>query len=248
MTSQDGKNQDGHDEVMVRLNEARSVLTGNGWLSKQPGAFQDALIAGSIMQHYNAGDVVFRAGDPLGGIYGLVSGAMCVTLAPPNLSPRLVHVGTAGSWIGEGCFLAREPRRVGVHAPVETWMMHVPLRHLDRLARDDPQTFRYIALILMSNLDTLVLAYCEHHHPDEKLRIAAALLRQPAGEGEPIPMTQTDLGILARASRKMVNAALGEFAEKGWVRKGYREVTITDRTKLSEYVALTEDRTLMRDG
>ena len=51
-------------------------------------------------------------------------------------------------------------------------------------------------------------------------------------EGKTLPLSQTDLGMIAGASRKQVNAAVRRFADMGWLTKGYRSITLHDMAAL----------------
>lgn len=221
---------------MVSPAEARSTLTRVGWLSMQPEPFQSEVLRRSKLMHFAAGDVIYRCGDPLGGVYGLISGAVSVTMAPPIAAPRLFHLGTPGSWIGEGCFLSRQPRRVGLQATVETWMMYLPLEAMDQIANDDPAAvIRRFVQILLINLDILVHAFYDLQNSGEDRRIASALARFTAAEGDPIPLSQSELAIMTGTSRKQVNASLKKFAALGWLKKGYRSVTIMNLKRLRQF-------------
>lgn len=218
------------------MDEAGRVLRAEGWLAAQSQEFQQTLLAGATLRRYRAGEVVYRLGDPLGGIYGLVEGAMSCTIGPPHYASRMLYLGVAGSWVGEGPFLSRQPRRIGLACAVASWMVQVPLPYLDRMAAADPDVFRRITLILMGNLDVLVRAFCSQQDLDERRRVAAALLRLPLKERVAVPISQADLGVMSNASRKMVNFALKEFAASGWIAKGYRSVTLLDRGQLEVFV------------
>jgi CRP-like cAMP-binding protein len=220
---------------LVSVAEARKTLLNVGWLARQPEDFQSEVLRRSRLVHFAASDVIYRFGDPLGGVYGLVAGAVIVMTAPPASAPRLFHVGAPGSWIGEGCFLSREPRRVGLQAAVETWMMHLPLDAMDQMAARDPAVMRRFIQILLINLDILVRAFYDLQNPDADRRIALSLRRISPVEGSPIPLSQTELGLVANTSRKQVNAALRRFEEAGWLRKGYRSIAITDLAGLSRF-------------
>ncbi|MDW5317166.1 helix-turn-helix domain-containing protein [Rhizobium sp. PL01] len=41
----------------------------------------------------------------------------------------------------------------------------------------------------------------------------------------PIPLSQTDLGIMTNASRQQVNIAMRRFVAAGWVNYTYRSIT-----------------------
>jgi CRP/FNR family cyclic AMP-dependent transcriptional regulator len=51
----------------------------------------------------------------------------------------------------------------------------------------------------------------------------------------PIPLTQSDLGILANASRKQVNAAVNSFATAGWVTSTYWSITVANPEALRKF-------------
>lgn len=220
---------------MVSLTNAKALLTGVGWLSRQPEAFQADLLRRAELVQFAAGETIYRLGDPLGGVYGLVEGTVVVSMAPPDAAPRLFHVGTPGSWIGEGCFLSREPRRVGLQAIAETWLMHLPLEAMDEMAKRDPASMRQFVQILLINLDILVRAYYDLLNPDPDRRIALSLRRVSPVENIPIPLSQTELGLVSNTSRKQVNVALQRFAEAGFLKKRYRSISITDLARLGRF-------------
>lgn len=221
---------------MVSAAKAREILAGTGWLSQQPPDFREMVLQRCRLEKFAANDVLFRVGDGLGGIYGIAVGAVVVMTAPGAGIPRLFHVGMPGSWIGEGPFLTREPRRVGMQAAVETWAMHLPLEAMDQIAGNDLAATRCFIKILMHNLDILNRAFYDMHHPDELRRVASALLRVAPPNRTPIPLSQADLGTLANTSRKQVNAALQRFAAAGWVSKGYRTITVVDDARLRRFL------------
>jgi CRP-like cAMP-binding protein len=228
-------------EEVIGPSKARDVLSGGGWLGQQPEDFQKDLFQRASLVQYSAGEVIYRIGDPLGGIYGVVSGAVLVMAAPPKAMPQPLHVVTAGGWIGEGPFLSREPRRVGLRAATETQALYLPLDAMDQMVSQDPTVIRRFTQILLINLDVLVRAFHDLQEPDEYRRIARSLRRVVASEDVPIPLTQTALGIMSNASRKTVNAALQRFEKAGWTKSGYRAITITDLEGLRGYAEGTSD-------
>jgi len=220
---------------LVGPSRARDILSSIGWLSRQPEAFQDEVYRRSVPVRFAAGDVIYRVNDPLGGMYGIVGGAVVVSIGPANAAPRIMHVLTSGSWIGEGPFLSREPRRVGLRATLDTSAIYLPLDAMDQMAARDPLVLRNFVQVLLGNLDYLMRSSYDLQDPDEHRRIARALRRIMTLENTPIPLSQSALGMLSNASRKTVNAALQRFEKAGWVKRGYRSVTITDMKRLMQY-------------
>lgn len=228
------------DNTPVDIDNAGIILKEVGWLSKQPAALQQQVLSRIVLKHYAPGEVVYRFGGPLGGVYGLVSGSVVVTTAPRSTSPRLFHYATPGSWIGEGPFISREPRRVGMQAATETWMAYLPLDAMDQIAARDPDAARRFAQILVLNVDILVQAFHDIQNPDEYKRIASTLCRIGGVNDVPIPLTQAELGLMSNSSRKQVNSALHRFADNGWIAKGYRTVTLLDVAELRKFASSSE--------
>ena len=191
----------------------------------------------SVPVRFAAGKTVYDVGDPLGGVYGIVSGVVTVTTAPRAAVPRLFHVGGPGSWIGEGCFLSRQPRRVGMRAAADTVMIYLPLNAMDQIAAEDPLAVRYFTQILMINLDILVKAFYEIQDSDDARRVAAALCRIDLRPDTPVPLSQADLGLIAHVGRQRVNLALKRFEAAGWLTTGYRSVTVRDGPALDRFSA-----------
>ena len=220
---------------VVGPSRARDILSSVGWLSRQPEDFQEEVFRRSVPLRFAAGDAVYQLGDAPGGIYGVVSGALVASVAPPRAVPRILHVLTPGGWTGEGSFLSREPRRIGLRAAEDTAAVYLPLDCMDQMAGRDPLATRRFTQILLLNLDIVMHAFHDLQESDERRRIARALRRVAVLENRPVPIAQSALGMLSNASRKTVNAALKEFSAAGWVKTGYRSVTVTDMKRLARF-------------
>ena len=221
---------------MATLADAKEVLGRTGWLSQQPETFQAEIWRRAMLERFMPDDVVFRVGDPIGGIYGIVSGAVTVTTSPVTAAPRLFHVSVPGDWIGEGPFLVQEPRRVGMQAAIETWVIHLPISAMEEIASHDPLAVRRFTKLLMINLDTLVKAFYDLHSPDELFRIASTLERITSHRDNIVPLSQSDIGTISNTSRKQVNIALKQFEAEGWLKRGYRTMVIINRPGLTRFI------------
>lgn len=229
------------EEDLVGLSRARDMLSSIGWLSLQPEEFRTEIFRRVLPVKYQAGEFIYRMGDPLGGIIGIVSGAVTVYVAPPNALPQLLHVLTPGSWTGEGPFLSRQPRRITLQAAIDTTGVYLPLELMDQMSGRDPLATRRFTQIMLLNLDLLLRAFYDLQDPDEHRRIARALRRLAPVENTPIPLAQSALGMLSNTSRKTVNAALQRFTKAGWVRTAYRSVVVTDLDGLTRFAESQSD-------
>jgi len=229
------------EEDLIGPSRSRDVLSSVGWLSRQPEAFREEVFRRCVPVRFAADEIIYRIGDPVGGIYGFASGAAIASMAPLRAAPRIIHVLTPGGWTGEGPFLSREPRRLELRAALDTKAVYLPLEAMDHMAARDPLLLRNFVQILIMNLDILMRASYDLQDSDEHRRIARALRRIMTLENTPIPLAQAALGMLSNTSRKTVNAALQRFEKSGWVRRGYRSITITHMKRLTQFAESAPD-------
>ena len=110
---------------------AEQSLSRHGWLARQPKDFQRQVFAETQLQQFERGAPVYHLGDPIGGIYGVASGTLAISIAPGEDGPYLAHLGPVGYWIGEGPFITGEPRRVELIAATQCVLLHLPLQTLE---------------------------------------------------------------------------------------------------------------------
>jgi CRP/FNR family transcriptional regulator, cyclic AMP receptor protein len=83
--------------VAVKLDAAKAIIVRRGWLSKVAPAFQHAVIDRCHLQSICAGNVLYRLGDPAGGMFGVVSGAVALEVAPVEAGPHLSSLMLSGT-------------------------------------------------------------------------------------------------------------------------------------------------------
>lgn len=215
--------------------KAEQIVSSTGWLSPQPAAFRTEVLRRTILEKYAPNEVVYRVGDELGGIYGLISGTVAIRIAPSMAMPLLVHLGAPGWWTGEGCFISRQPRRLEMRAVGEICMLHLPLDAMDQIAARLPQATMCFANILMMNVDLLIRIVHDLQKPEAAKRIASILRRAGSLGDQPIPVSQIELGAMANTSRKQANAALQRFERAGWVSYSYRSIKIINPEALGRF-------------
>lgn len=219
----------------ISKSRAERVISERGWLTLVPEAFRTEVLRRSVLLHFAPGETVFRLDDPPGGVYGLVAGTVSVSLAPAGATPRLILLGVPGHWTGEGCFLTRKPRKAELRAVVETTMLHLPLDAMDQMAARDPAVVHHVALMLMMTVEFLLRVIHDLQKPEADRRIASVLQRTTWIGEAPIPLTQSEVGVMANASRKQVNAAIKRFCEAGWLTNTYRSIAITNPGALRRF-------------
>lgn len=219
---------------------AEDVLSRRGWLAGQPEPFRRRIFEECQLQQFDRGVLIYHLGDQPGGAYGIAAGALAVSIAPGDRGPYFAHLGTAGTWFGEGPFLTGQPRRVGLEAATECVLMYLPLPAMERMAANDPMAIRRFAQIAMSNLDLALGVIADLMITQPERRIAAVLVRSAGSQDErTVRLSQAELGRLANVSRKLVNRALQRFAASALVMPRYGAIQILDMQGLKRFAAGT---------
>ncbi len=207
---------------MSALAEARRRASELGWLSRQPAAFRDRVLARCELRTYEIGDNVYRLDDPPGGIFGLTAGFVDVLLGSSHFPPFLAFVGRAGWWVGEAAAITGTPRRSQVHARTKAQMLHLSAVQLEALAAEDASTWRRIAQLTVSHLDNaLALAATLTQH-DLRNRVLATLHRLAGALAEKdewisLPCLQSEIAEMAGLSRNSVGPVMRGLAREGLV-------------------------------
>ena len=92
------------------------VLHEAGWLARLPADFRAAWMARATPFSVPRGEMIYRDGDEVRCLYGLISGAMAITIGPPRLAPRLINIMHPGTWFGVGPLLREGGRKMEFRA------------------------------------------------------------------------------------------------------------------------------------
>jgi CRP/FNR family transcriptional regulator, cyclic AMP receptor protein len=208
------------------------IMAENGWLSLTPPAFRSAILQRCRLQDVRAGDTIYRVGDPPGGMYGLVSGGLGVSVAPGESGPYMGHLARPGTWFGEAAAITRQPRRVGLTVTRDAALLHLPLAKIDEIVAADPAAWRLFALVTLGHLDTAIGACDDLMRRDHVQRCVAVLLRLAGCRRAPatpndIDLPQEDIATLANVARTTAGAILRDLENTGLLQRSYRRIRIT---------------------
>ncbi len=216
--------------------EGRRLLSENGWLAAMPGEFRDTILRHCCLREFQAGDTIYLAGGPPGGIYGICAGAMGITSALGSALSPISHLGQPGMWTGLGPLLTGQPRRATLAAITPLLLAHVPLRPLRQLLSERPDWWLHIAQGLLIEFDMVTSIANDLLIPSANRRCAATLLRvcncrwqdPPPGQPAVAPISQATLAEMTNLSRSSVSPILSEFSRQELIRMEYRTITLID--------------------
>lgn len=229
----------------MKISPAQALVAGQGWLSLVPSSFRDAVLGRSLVVTAAAGETLFQVGDEPGGLYGLVSGSLGVSVAPGDDGPYLAHFVRPGTWMGEGSAVTGGPRIVGLAATQDSVLLHLPLQALQEILFKDPTGWRWISLLTTLHLVTAIGAADDLKIRDHVQRCVAILLRlsgcrlsTPAGDDPPaVQVNQNDLAHLANIARTTAGTVLRRLASEGHIEHAYRHIRILSPDALRAMLA-----------
>jgi CRP/FNR family cyclic AMP-dependent transcriptional regulator len=218
----------------VDKDAACAIALNQGWLRQTPLSFRRAVLDRCRLEQFKAGATVFSVGDEPGGIYGIVSGCLGISVAPRELGPYTAHLVMPGFWFGQAGAFTRGPRRGGVTATRDSELLHLPLRAIDAIVKHDPSTWRLFALPLFEHLEIAIGGSDDLMQRNHVNRFVAVLLRlgncrlaSPRNRGPiEIDMKQEDLAHMANISRTKVGAILRKLQAEGHLALSYRRINI----------------------
>lgn len=217
----------------------RACLQGGHWFSTLPAALQDALLATAQVQRLDAGQRLFRRGDPPSGLYAVVEGAMRIGAVSAQGKEALLTLIEAPYWFGEVSLFDGQPRTHDAFAEGASTLLLVPQAALLALLERQPQYWRDFALLMSQKLRLAFIALEQMSLLPAAPRLARRLLMiaENYGEGEPrrvIHLAQEQLALMLAISRQTTNQILKELQARGIVRLSYGEIEILDLPRLRQ--------------
>ncbi len=188
---------------------------------------------------FDAGEVVFHAGDPADTLHLVRRGRFAVRVTTEFGDVATLNVVGPGDAFGELALLTPgAPRSATVAAlePAETLSVH----ELDfqRLRRERPSTDALLIGLLATRVRSLSSQLVDALYVPADTRVRRRLLDAaaafgPAEPGASVPLTQEDLASLAGTSRATVNRVLREEQAQGTLRLTRGCTTLLDPAALA---------------
>jgi len=229
---------------MMRRPDALQYLATYGWLSMTPAEFRKAVFDRLQLREFRKGDTLFRTGDPPGGLWVVVKGAVEL-----ETETQLTNFINPGIWFGVWQLIFGRNRHIGAIAVRPTTMATVSLSDCHAILNADPAAWRWIALLAgMLNISA-VDRFNEQMLRDPVKRTAATLLRLSGVtraalwrvEPSPIYLSQQKLALLLAISRTSLLSILADFEKRRYVELQYGSILIANAEGLRGVIELEDD-------
>lgn len=215
---------------------------GGGWLSQASCELRARLRGVARSSTFSRHERLFAAGDPAGGLYGVVSGGIGAETSGGGHPIRMAHVYRPGFWFGHGPALGATVRTMGCVAIEASEVVLLPLPSLKKIMHEHDELRNLLAKLAHMASETQKSAISDLLIPDAPRRVSAVLIRvtgaldgvtpsHPNG----FPLTQTLIGELANASRSHVNRVLAHLSDMNLITTHYNFVKVIDPVGLANF-------------
>lgn len=180
--------------------------------------------------------MIYLQGDPADSFYYLKKGHVKIFLSSEAGNEKTLTLLSPGELFGEAAFLDGLPRMSSAKATEDAEIVAIGKSDLMECFRRQPE----LAMAMLGYLSRTVRMLSNQLDGMSFLqappRIAQILLRLAAGTAA-VTCSHEELAALAGVSRITVSRTLSDFAQKGWIRTGYRSISIQDSQALARYCA-----------
>nr|WP_317323139.1 Crp/Fnr family transcriptional regulator [uncultured Flavonifractor sp.] len=181
------------------------------------------------------GELIYLQDTRAECFYYIVSGTAKCFISSPEGDERILTLPHAGELMGEAAFLDGQPRVSSAVAVTKCQLVAVDRSRLELVIAAHPN----LAIAMLEDLARRVRMLSGHVDGDflqADQRIARHLLAVLPRPGDVLRCTHEEIGASVGVSRVTVSRILGEFDKKGWIKTGYRSLTMADRAGLEAYL------------
>lgn len=217
--------------MTVTKDEACWIVRASGWLAGESRDFQDALLWRCHLRQFGEKETLFHEGDPCAGLFALVSGVLRIEFATPDRDYRIATIKQPVFWCGTSAAIRRSSYFVTAVTGSPVTTLFLPLHEFERMA-EDAASCRAFARLSIEHYEEAQQVVGQLLIGDMEQRVGArlALLAEKSGGPQPpvIPITQADLAEMCGVSRITVQQVLNALEKRGFIKAGYRKITVLD--------------------
>jgi CRP/FNR family transcriptional regulator, cyclic AMP receptor protein len=212
----------------------RSRLDASPWFVELPDALREHLLALAVPRSLDAGQTLFRRGDPPCGLYAVLTGGLTIGAVDAGGKEALLTIAEPITWFGEISLFDGLPRTHDAIAAEPTLLLHLPQAALRDLLDREPHYWRHFALLMAQKLRLSFITVEAMSLMPAARRLATRLLLIAEGYGgisvghTHIALSQERLASLLSLTRQTTNQLLKDLAARRVVRLHVGAIEILD--------------------
>jgi CRP-like cAMP-binding protein len=205
-----------------------------GWLAAESVSFRDRIADVARWCSFFAGQVIYHAGDPSDGLYGLASGGLEVAFPLVAEEPVVIYRAEIGFWIGDAAELSERPRLVSISAATDCRLLHIPSRAIAALLKEQPEYWRSFYRLSLLTMATTVTLLSETLALSTRARVCRRLLQLTENSSE-VRISQEEFAKLLGVARTTMKGCLADLENRAAIRVEYRKIIVMDRSILAAF-------------
>ena len=200
-------------------------------LSSLSEADREQILRTGRRRQFSRGETLFHYGDPADSVHLLAVGRVAVRVLTPQGDQAILAVLGPGRVFGELALIDPQARRTATITAMqgcETIALH--RTQFEQLRTQHPEVDRFLLATLASEVHRLSELLLELLFVPAPLRVLHRLsVLAEEFDGEPIAMTQEELGLMSGTTRPTVNEVLQDLDRQGVVRIGRSRIEVLNR-------------------
>lgn len=206
-----------------------------------PQEVQDALLQVAHRRQLQRGDSLFLKGSAPDALFGMVQGALRVSVAAPDGREAVIAVLEPGHWFGEVSLFVGQQRVYDTCAVEPSEVAVVQAADFHHLIATQPALHMAFTRLVCLRLRQALAWIDDAILQPLPVRLAHRLVtldsRPASAESTTVVLavSQEDLAFMLGVSRQSINRQLKQWEEEGMLRVGYRVVELLDRERLARY-------------
>ncbi len=186
------------------------------------------LLRAGRRRQFARGETLFHYGDPADALHLLARGRVAVRVLSPHGDQVILAVLGPGKVFGEIALIDPEAKRTATISALEACeTIALNRAQFEQLRQQHPQVDRFLVASLAAQVARLSEHLLEMLFVPTQLRVVHRLLVLAAEfAGEPIAVTQEELGLMTGTTRPTVNEVLRELERQGAVRLGRGRIEV----------------------
>ncbi len=220
------------------------LLSHNPWFGALALAERKAMLAAADLVALRAGEMLYRKGDPMGGFFGVLAGALKVSTVGEDGREGILSVVEVGNWFGEASLIDGLPRPHDATAVQASAVLVISPAAFNRLMQRSAFA-RAISVLLCGRVRALYGMVEDAMLRSTRTRIARRLLSLARGDATmasdaraSVDVSQEGLAMMLGITRQTLSKELKVLVRAGVLMLGYGRIEIVSLAALEACAAL----------
>jgi len=200
------------------------------------------LLRRAPVKRFQAGEIVFRRGDPGDGLYGVLTGSILIVAESAKGRDVIINKHGSGEVFGELAMLDGKGRSAAAVVHETSELIHVRRDKFLPVLRQQPDAMIHIISFICNRLRRITDVFEDAALLDVPTRLAKqiVMLSEAIGAAPDSPVTlhisQNDLARMLGVSREFVGKQLVAWRAAGIVELGRQRLTVRDARALRKRI------------